>query len=645
MRIVTITNHQYCHQVVRLAASLRRSNPAAELRVYCPDDDVATRLRICPNVRTAVLAQITNLGAKRAKFVAFDNAIEEGAFLYLDADTLVLADISELSSHRIFAACPDDLSEVPAVINRSHPWPQHPGLQSRLYINSGVFYAPDSFAPELHELARLAANDAEWSRYILPGILYDNHFLCAWLNQWHTQIARMDANIYNWQGLRRNGEIRVFRKQGGLYNKLDQSKQLKIAHFAGIRDIDSFLTTVDPGIGALLAHIGTPPEMEPLSVAFNGLAAIDRALDSRPEDQHFLHVVSAALSELQTVAKRQLSSDWRNSSSYVSDPGRWLALASTTRISTTTWNGLACGGPYLEGDEYSFLRQVVKTTESRSILESGAGETSMLFRSIGCTTTAFEYNDGPWRKRAESAGAKVVMTNLDQAGIPESAMTIAVTAAGPVDLVFIDSPAGGQRRALVANQILRHCKPRYVIFHDAWRDSSEIAAIQESFSLTVLARFPSGRGLVVLGGRTERTLGILTSPSLDYCLTPMDASKVAIELIEAPAFLLPGEHSHARVRVSNRGSLPLSGNCLHPVRIGCHWLTADGASLEFDGIRTELPCSLIEGDELVADIRIQAPCTPGMCLLQADLVQEGILWFSEGTDQSAATSPPIEIRG
>lgn len=645
MNIVTITDNAFRHLVVRLAASLRRTNPFATLRVFCPDQTVADRLRVCPNIQPELLPEIYTLGVKRAKFLAYQKAASTGPFIYLDADTLVLSDISELTAHQTLAGCPDDLSGCPAIKDRSRPWPEAPDLENRIYINSGVFFAPATWRGRFDELANACLDETIWRRHILPGVLYDNHFLCAWLNRWDEPVAPLDPEVYNWQGLHKHGVVQVFRRDGLLWNKQAPTKRLRIAHFAGVRDIDTFLTTLDPDIGALLARAGTSPEEEPVSVALNGLAGIDAALNSRPEDQHFMHVASAAMNELSAIAKRRCPADWSTSTSYLAAPERWIALASTTRHSNTTWNGLACGGAYLEGDEYAFLRQIVRTINSASVLESGAGETSILFRSLGCTTTAFEYIDGPWRERAEGAGAQVVMTDLSEAGIPEEAMSRAAAVAGPVDLVFIDSPSGGPRRTLVASQILRRLKPRYVIFHDAWRDSSAIASIQESFSLTVLARFPSGRGIIVLGDRNEKPIYIPPSSAPERHLTPKDAEKVSIELLDSPTCLLAGEQSHARVRITNRGAEALSGNWPNPVRIGCHWLALDRSSLDFNGTRTELPCTLLTGDVLETEMRFLTPSMPGKCLLQADLVQEGVLWFSHSLEQPASISSPIEIRG
>ena len=54
------------------------------------------------------------------------------------------------------------------------------------------------------------------------------------------------------------------------------------------------------------------------------------------------------------------------------------------------WNGLKCGGAYLDGDEYSSIRNMVRTLGIQTVVETGAGETSLLFSQLGIRAVSVE---------------------------------------------------------------------------------------------------------------------------------------------------------------------------------------------------------------------------------------------------------------
>jgi SAM-dependent methyltransferase len=75
----------------------------------------------------------------------------------------------------------------------------------------------------------------------------------------------------------------------------------------------------------------------------------------------------------------------------------------------------------------------------------------------------------------------------------------------------------------------------------------------------------------------------------------------------------------------------------HPVLISHHWLDAGRRPVDYDGLRTPLPRPLAPGDECVAAVRVRTPPRPGGYLLEIDLVEEGVSWFS------AAGVPPLRV--
>jgi len=125
------------------------------------------------------LPEIRAIGVKRARFVAYSLALQNGGFLYLDSDVIVLKPIHELVEHSRITGCYDDLSSVRIIEDKQHPWAGDPTLENRWFINSGVFFAPRGRREFFDELLARSQNDELWHRY---GVLYDNSFLCAHFN-------------------------------------------------------------------------------------------------------------------------------------------------------------------------------------------------------------------------------------------------------------------------------------------------------------------------------------------------------------------------------------------------------------------------------------------------------------------------------
>jgi hypothetical protein len=68
-----------------------------------------------------------------------------------------------------------------------------------------------------------------------------------------------------------------------------------------------------------------------------------------------------------------------------------------------------------------------------------------------------------------------------------------------------------------------------------------------------------------------------------------------------------------------------------------HWLASDRRVVEYDGIRTPLPYTLGPGQSCRAAVRVRPPAAAGRYVLEIDLVEEGVTWFS------AAGAPPLRL--
>lgn len=105
-----------------------------------------------------------------------------------------------------------------------------------------------------------------------------------------------------------------------------------------------------------------------------------------------------------------------------------------------------------------------------------------------------------------------------------------------------------------------------------------------------------------------------------------------------PDALATGMVYEVQVTVKNTGAITWERDSKNPVLLGYHWINFDTKDMTvLDGKRCVLPKeSVAPGEEVTFDMRITSPPQKGKYLLQIDLVQEGITWFSyQGV-------PPIE---
>jgi SAM-dependent methyltransferase len=66
----------------------------------------------------------------------------------------------------------------------------------------------------------------------------------------------------------------------------------------------------------------------------------------------------------------------------------------------------------------------------------------------------------------------------------------------------------------------------------------------------------------------------------------------------------------------------------HPILLSYHWLDARRGPVEYDGLRTPLPRPVPPGESCAVTMRVRTPAKPGRYVLEIDLVEEGVSWFS-----------------
>jgi hypothetical protein len=148
------------------------------------------------------------------------------------------------------------------------------------------------------------------------------------------------------------------------------------------------------------------------------------------------------------------------------------------------------------------------------------------------------------------------------------------------------------------------------------------------------------QGLVLQAACLSLGVGLLAfaalaaSPSLRLRLAAPDPAAWYGARYESPpiAPLEAGEVRRVPVRVTNTGKAAWDERGPRPVMLASHWLSADGAMVSFEGLRTPLPHTVAPGESLDLMAQVQAPIEPGSYVLAWDLLREnGGGWFSQGS--------------
>jgi hypothetical protein len=240
MRIISISTENYLPNAQRLFQSIRRFYPNAQLTLFSESNDPKNLLNGL-DVNIILLPEIRSLGVKRAKFKAYSLASCDGGFVYLDSDIIVLQKLKELENVSYFTACKDDLSECPFIINKLYPWENYPTIQASNYFNSGVFACPVGMQNFFKTIEAESCNNSDWESVVIPGKLYDNHFLCFKIVQYGIGVNFISSFEYNWQGFQKGGQLCCYLRQDNVLINANSGSEVKLVHFAGIQDIESYI--------------------------------------------------------------------------------------------------------------------------------------------------------------------------------------------------------------------------------------------------------------------------------------------------------------------------------------------------------------------------------------------------------------------
>lgn len=622
LRVISIATASFRSVADRMLRSLASIHPDAIVDIYVDDPDAFRNL---PHPRASVHqhADIAERGVKRAKLTAYEDAARGGSFVYLDADVVVLDRLDELldPTDPYLTACRDDLDGCPFIHDRQHPWPGDPQLFNQRYVNTGVMGFGRSMLGYLEDLRRRGDDDAFWNRYIHPDGLFDNHVFCAYLNLVDVPLRTVSERRFNWQGLRRpDGSCCAERRHGSLWN-IDSGERLHVVHFAGVRDVDRYLTELPLEVGRHINAAST--EARDVGAALSSIQASPQGIDRAPVDyqrERAAEVITRAC-----LATWDVTGEWA-SERYLPNADEVVSVALSVPQSSVRWNDLLCGGAYLEPAEYAALRAAVSRARPHTIVEFGAGETTRLLAGLAPWVISLEPASGPWVARAMESGAQVEVAPLDDEGRFAASALAAIPL--EVDFLFVDSPNGTQRRAVVLRQLLERVRPTRIAVHDSRRDLFVLTGELEGHGYVIEETYMSFRGLTIL-----RHTGAAPMPPTTSAHAVLTEFRARIDPGDTRIATNDRQTVSLSVRIENTSTQTWPNCGAHPVRLSYH-LAVGGQTLVFDGRRTPLPCEMAPGDVVDLPVVIDIPqdlVKPALVNTEFEafvtLVQEGVAWF------------------
>lgn len=96
------------------------------------------------------------------------------------------------------------------------------------------------------------------------------------------------------------------------------------------------------------------------------------------------------------------------------------------------------------------------------------------------------------------------------------------------------------------------------------------------------------------------------------------------------------------VAVENLSPHPWKHNQPFAIKLGNHWLAADGSLLTRDDGRTLLPDDVPPQGQIDLILEVTTPSTEGKYLLELDLVQEGVAWFGDKGSKTTRVDATIK---
>jgi len=98
--------------------------------------------------------------------------------------------------------------------------------------------------------------------------------------------------------------------------------------------------------------------------------------------------------------------------------------------------------------------------------------------------------------------------------------------------------------------------------------------------------------------------------------------------------LEPGARADLVVHVTNTSECAWDQGASGAIRLGNHWLSAEGTMLIQDDGRAQIPAKVASGQGATVGLSVTAPRDHGRYLCELDLVHEGVTWFGDRGSRS-----------
>jgi len=159
-----------------------------------------------------------------------------------------------------------------------------------------------------------------------------------------------------------------------------------------------------------------------------------------------------------------------------------------------------------------------------------------------------------------------------------------------------------------------------------------------------------GGGAGVSNSNAGRAQASNAAPPSEPSALPSSGFKATITLVEPPDKLRVGQKETVRVKIKNNSDVmwyargaPVNTRQDNKFYLaaGNRWLKAGGELVtNMDG-RYGISKDLAPGEEAEVPLAITAPKEPGEYLLEIDVVQEGVAWFSDKGSPTARTKVSV----
>jgi SAM-dependent methyltransferase len=138
----------------------------------------------------------------------------------------------------------------------------------------------------------------------------------------------------------------------------------------------------------------------------------------------------------------------------------------------------------------------------------------------------------------------------------------------------------------------------------------------------------------------QTTIGLAPVGSAPH----LDPSRcvATVTVADPPTVTRAGEPFTLSCAVENKGTEPWRCVGFYQVRLGNHWLSADGRSAVRDDGRAMFPSDLGPGEGVELELTVTAPARAGDYYLELDVVEEGLAWFGERG--SPTLRLPVRVR-